>query len=159
MIAYCCNMPAMLPGDSNQSLRRAVEQPKVFLSQHLAASCGAQLQLAAGSGRPSNDATPSKSVPVKCSDHMFNLQHMHQSGNRFTGGGRKPAPAATRKWARQVRWHERASQAAVNASESHAEADATQPAATSGLNPTLLAAMQQQQRTDRCRCLTQSVTD
>ena len=88
-------------------------------------------------------------VHVRCSDHGLTSQCMHHGADCFTGRSKNPAPAATRKWARQVRWHERASQAANKASESHAKAELAQPAAKAGLNPTLLAAMQQQQRTDR----------
>ncbi len=66
------------------------------------------------------------------------------------GGSKKPAPGATRKWARQVRWHERASQAASVAGARQQPDQAPAPARSS-VNPTLLAAMQQQQRTDRCR--------
>ena len=62
----------------------------------------------------------------------------------------KPAPGATRKWARQVRWHERASQAA-SAAGAVQQPDQAPAAAKSSMNSTLLAAMQQQQRTDRCR--------
>jgi len=69
-----------------------------------------------------------------------------------TGGRKKPAPTATRKWARQVRWHERASQAA-SAVGPPQQPEQAQPAAGSNVNPTLLTAMQQQQRTDRYRNL------
>ena len=55
-----------------------------------------------------------------------------------------------RKWARQVRWQERASQAASAAGAAQQPDQAPAPARSS-VNPTLLAAMQQQQRTDRSR--------
>lgn len=75
---------------------------------------------------------------------------INANGCFCAGGSKKPAPGATRKWARQVRWHERASQAASVAGATQQPDQAPAPA-RSGVNPTLLAAMQQQQRTDRCR--------
>ncbi len=62
------------------------------------------------------------------------------------GNVRKLPAAATRKWARQVRWQERASQCAEEAPAAGKGPDAKGRA---GLNPNLVAAMQRAERTDR----------
>lgn len=80
-------------------------------------------------------------------------------GSLLAGRLKKPAPAATRKWARQVRWHERASQAACKAGVSNEQPEEAQPAPKAPVNPTLLAAMQQQQRTDRYEHCRRSILD
>lgn len=74
-------------------------------------------------------------------------------GGRRNGGVNSPAgnvrklPAvATRKWARQVRWQERASQCA---DEAPAAGKGPDSKGRHGLNPNLVAAMQRAERTDR----------
>ncbi|KAK9916912.1 hypothetical protein WJX75_008716 [Coccomyxa subellipsoidea] len=65
-----------------------------------------------------------------------------------TGNARKLPAAATRKWARQVRWQERASQGGA-ACEDAAEAKGPDAKSRAGLNPCLVAAMQRAERTDK----------
>ena len=64
------------------------------------------------------------------------------------GNARKLPAAATRKWARQVRWQERASQDGA-ASEAAADGNAADGKSRPALNPRLVAAMQRAQRTDK----------
>ena len=86
--------------------------------------------------------------PCLCFD-AAQLGSQAQRGCGFLNAGnmRKLPPAATRKWARQVRWQERAGQCA-----DEAPAAGTGPGDAKGrhgLNPNLVAAMQRAERTDR----------
>ncbi|BDA40698.1 hypothetical protein COCOBI_01-3510 [Coccomyxa sp. Obi] len=107
-----------------------------------AADCFAKFWAANPTPAPSRAGGPSAYVAAAAAASPL----APPSRTTAAGNVRKLPAAATRRWARQVRWQERASQCA---DEAPAAGKAPDAKGRHGLNPNLVAAMQRAERTDR----------